>query len=76
MRKLHILRATAEHPCVALENLEKIINRHLEDGAELLSPPDLVPCIDTKADFASHFVAYATIRREAAEGSTMNVHVF
>ena len=75
MKKLHILRATAEHPCVALENLEKIINRHLEDGAELLSPPDLVPCIDTKADFASHFVAYATIRQEANDSDSI-VNIF
>ena len=75
MKKLRILRSAATCPYVALVNLEVIINRRLEPGDELLSPPNLVPYADPTATFPARFVAYATVQYEVNNDSNININI-
>ena len=75
MKKITVLRAFSDFPANTLEDLEKMINKRLEKGAELLSAPVLLPYTDDKADFPSRFVAYATIQYETNDSDSI-VNVF
>ena len=75
MKKITVLRASSDFPANTLENLERLINKHLEKGAELISAPVLLPYTDDRADFPSRFVAYATIQYETNDSDSI-VNIF